>query len=151
MPHQSTDDVYEPHGSVTLTLEGRIALSRVTGPWNLELVKTWVKAVRPLERQLRSLQGHATLIVVERSMLTTPDALALMRFTAEMSYTFFHLKACALVAGPDVEGSNFASAIFKPVFDGLSPFAIFDNEADARAWIDRVLNGEVAAAPVNCA
>ncbi len=130
LPH----DVFRPHGKVQVTLEPRLTISHVHGPWNRELVQAWMAEFAQRHEAMAALGPHAGITIVTGSALATADALALMRQAMAHGYRHYQNTVSALVAGPGVTGRALAYRMFAPVFEGIVPFAAFGTEDEARAW-----------------
>lgn len=126
---------FKPHGNFSLRTEGQIIVQQVQGPWNLEMVEEWNKALTPLGYALDKSGYFAAVIDFKESAMSTPDAVARMRRVVESSVKFLKPAAHAVVAGPDVEGYLLVRTVMSRVFQDLTPYAFFDALEPALQWL----------------
>lgn len=143
MPHATAH--FKAHGQVCVTLAPGLSLSRVSGPWNRELVKEWMTAFTHLAPAMAQLGPHAGVAEITGSALATADALALMRNAVAYGAARHRLRVCAIVAASGVEGQPLVGAMFAQVFDGLVPFRPFSTMEQAQAWCLHTLGQAVPA------
>ncbi len=112
------------HGAYQTRVEGRLIITDVNGPWNLELVEAWAQQVHPLARALRDGGAHVGIAVISGSMLCPPDALARLRQVCEYGVRRQRCLAQMIVAAPEVEGRSLMAATFERMYDGLCPYLL---------------------------
>jgi hypothetical protein len=125
---------FRPHGEYKLRLEGRVLISELVGPWNLELVNTWMKAAHPIVKQLAATGPHVHMTIVTGSLLCTPEALD--RLAEVIVYTTAQMQCIGnpVVAAADVEGRALFELMYARIYDGSPPRGLFFDYASAKAW-----------------
>lgn len=122
---------FRSHGEFSTRVEGRIIISDVTGPWNKELVQEWAVSSHAL---VKSVGPHVGIAVIHDSMLCTPEALVVLRRSAEYAAQSLHCIAHAMVADKSIDGRDLVDSSFIRAYDGVIPFAIFYDLDAARVW-----------------
>jgi hypothetical protein len=125
---------FRPHGEYKLRLEGRVLISELAGPWNIELVDTWMKAAHPMVKQLAATGPHVHMTIVTGSLLCPPDALD--RLAAVIVYTTAKMQCIGnpVVAAANVEGRALFEPMYARIYDGSPPRGLFLDYASAKAW-----------------
>ncbi len=125
---------FRPHGEFKLRLEGRVLVSELAGPWNLELVDTWMKAAHPFVKQLAATGPHVHMTIVTGSLLCPPDALD--RLAAVIVYTTAKMQCVGnpVVAADNVEGRALFEPMYARIYDGSPPRGLFLDYDSAMAW-----------------
>ncbi len=125
---------FRPHGEFKLRLEGRVLVSDILGPWNLELVDAWMKEAHPMVKALAATGPHVHLTVITGSLLCTPDALD--RLAEVIVYTTLKMQCVGnpVVAAADVEGRALFEQMYARIYDGSPPRGLFLDYATAKAW-----------------
>jgi hypothetical protein len=125
---------FMPHGAYKLRLEGRVLVSELVGPWNLELVDTWMKAAHPMVKELAATGPHVHMTIVEGSLLCPPEALD--RLAAVIVYTTAKMQCIGnpVVAAANVEGRALFEPMYARIYDGSPPRGLFLDYASAKAW-----------------
>lgn len=125
---------FVPHGEYKLRLEGRVLVSELVGPWNLELVNTWMKAAHPMVKELAATGPHVHMTIVTGSLLCPPDALD--RLTEVIVYTTKYMQCIGnpVVAAADVEGRAMFEPMYARIYAGSPPRGLFLDYASAKAW-----------------
>ncbi len=123
-----------PHGEFKLRLEGRVLVSELVGPWNLELVNTWMKAAHPMVKELASTGPHVHMTIVTGSLLCPPEALD--RLAEVIVYTTAKMQCIGnpVVAAANVEGRALFEPMYARIYDGSPPRGLFLDYASAKAW-----------------
>ena len=123
-----------PHGEFKLRLEGRVLISEVVGPWNLEFVNAWMKVAHPMVKELAATGPHVHMTIVTGSLLCTPEALD--RLAEVIVYTTAHMRCIGnpVVAAADVEGRALFELMYARIYDGSPPRGLFLDYASAKAW-----------------
>ena len=121
------------HGFFEVSVEGRILISRVTGPWNLEAVEAYSEEVNRKIKQLIG-QPWGVLAIVSGEPIHTPESMQEMTDTIR-----FHrsLGRCATaLVFVDVEGVHLMKTMLAPMYiDSKEPYYFADDEASARSWL----------------
>jgi hypothetical protein len=130
---------FTPHGEYKLRLEGRILVSELVGPWNLELVDTWMKAAHPIVKQLAATGPHVHMTIVTGSLLCTPESLD--RLAQVIVYTTAKMRCVGnpVVAAANVEGRALFELMYARIYDGSPPRGLFYDYASAREWSMAIL------------
>ncbi len=125
---------FEPHGEYKLRLEGRTLVSELVGPWNLELVDTWMKAAHPMVKELAATGPHVHMTIVTGSLLCTPAALE--RLAQVIVYTTAKMQCIGnpVVAAANVEGRALFEPMYAWIYDGSPPRGLFLDYDSAKAW-----------------
>jgi hypothetical protein len=133
---------FRPHGEYKLRLEGRVLVSELVGPWNLELVDTWMKAAHPMVKALAATGPHVHMTIVTGSLLCTPPALD--RLAEVIVYTTAKMRCIGnpVVAAADVEGRALFEPMYARIYDGSPPRGLFLDYASAKAWSLELLAAE---------
>ena len=131
---------YPPHGHSSVRIEDGILISEVTGPFNMELARSWTEAMYPLAEKLK-LTGQAAAITVYRnSFLTQPDVLDYMKNAIRFAAQHQEFVAYALVVGADVEGHALADLIYRGVYEQYGTYRFFTDYEPAKVWVRATLN-----------
>ena len=134
-----TESHFPPHGKFRIYREGRILVTEVQGPWNVELVRQWGAAVRPYSLQLMHGGPWAGLAIISGSMLSTPEGMEeLARITANGAKTFACI-ANVVVAAPGVAGRGVVESAFQRIYEGVCAYAFFNEVDEARQWLRELL------------
>ena len=125
---------FEPHGEYKLRLEGRVLISELLGPWNLELVNNWMAAAHPMVKQLAASGPHVHMTIVTGSLLCPPEALD--RLAEVIVYTTARMQCIGnpVVAAADVEGRALFEPMYARIYNGSPPRGLFFDYASAKAW-----------------
>ena len=126
-----TTSAFPAHGDFLTRVDGRLIISDVTGPWNKELVEEWACAAHPVAK---GVGPHVGIAIIHGSMLCTPDALLVLRRSAEYAARGLECVAHAIVAAREVEGRDFVESSFIKAYEGVLPLAIFYTLDEARQW-----------------
>lgn len=122
------------HGEYKLRLEGRVLVSELVGPWNLELVNAWMKAAHPMVKELAATGPHVHMTIVTGSLMCPADALD--RLAEVIVYTTAKMRCVGnpVVAAADVEGRALFEPMYARIYDGSPPRGLFYDYASAKAW-----------------
>ncbi|MES2898876.1 MAG: hypothetical protein V4723_04060 [Pseudomonadota bacterium] len=125
---------FRPHGEYKLRLEGRVLVSELLGPWNLELVNNWMKAAHPIVKELAATGPHVHMTIVTGSLLCTPEALD--RLAEVIVYTTAKMQCIGnpVVAAKNVEGRALFEPMYARIYDGSPPHGLFLDYPSAKAW-----------------
>lgn len=130
---------FAPHGECRVGIEGRLLVTRVSGPWNLELVEQWAAGVLPAARLLGAQGPWAALGIVSQSMLSTPEAVAVLGKSIRRVLAEGRPLASVYAIAPGVEGRGLMNGGLERMHHGMVPVRFFDTETDARAWLTEQL------------
>lgn len=130
---------FAPHGEYQVCIEERLLVSRVTGPWNRELVELWAADALRGAQQLGDQGRWAMLAIVSQSMLSTADAVAALGKSVRQLITQSHPLASVYVAAPGTEGRGMVNSGLERMHRGSVPVRFFDSETEARAWLAELL------------
>jgi len=135
---------FDPHGTRANHIDGRILISTIQGPYNLELLQSAGEAALRLRRSLMESGPWGYIEIVERSAMATPDAIVEMKRHNEDPARNHNRVAAALVLRSGVEGSLVAKIIYMNVWSGVAhPFRIFDEFEDARRWVGNEVDAAI--------
>ncbi len=127
--------LFSAHGEFTIHQDGKILVNTVRGPWNIELVKEFSRAIDAPSRELHELGSWGGICIISESMLSSPDCLAMIRKIMCYGIPKFKMLAQAYVATRKVTGRGVIETSYERVFDGLCPFRFFDDYASAKEWL----------------
>jgi hypothetical protein len=136
--------VFRAHGRFRSTTEGQILVTYVTGPWNRELIKEWMKEMGPVAMEVAARGPYVGIAVIDESMLCPPDAMELLAKTVKYSAESMGCLANLVVAAPGVEGRHFVEPNYIRMYEGVTLYGFFDTYEEAR---QRAL--EILAAPAS--
>ncbi len=133
---------FMPHGEYKLRLEGRVLVSELVGPWNLELVNAWMKDAHPYVKQLAATGPHVHMTIVTGSLLCPPDALD--RLAEVIVYTTAKMRCVGnpVVAAANVEGRALFEPMYARIYDGSPPRGLFLDYESAMVWSLELLAAE---------
>ncbi|MES2103288.1 MAG: hypothetical protein V4634_04660 [Pseudomonadota bacterium] len=132
-------EVFTPHGQFRLHAEGRIVVSEVTGPWNVELVQNWATEVRPYSLQMQPGGPWGGIAIIRESMLCTPDAMDALGKIVAYGVENFGCIAQVVVASPDVAGRGVVEPAFQRIYEGVCAYNFFYEYEEARDWLNRLI------------
>ena len=110
-------------------------LTRVSGPWNRELVELWAADALQGAQQLSVQWRWAMLVIVSQSMLSTADAVVALGKSIRQLLAQSHPIASVYVAVPGTEGRGMVNSGLERMHHGMVPVRFFDSETEARAWL----------------
>lgn len=136
--------MFEAHGQVEVHLEGRILMTSLTGPFNVELIRHWIRISAPLAEQLGRELPFGSINIVRGSILSSPEAFDLLgRTLYHFTHTLYGV-ASACVADAAVEGRDMIESSYMRRHAQNLPQRFFYDLDSARAWV----NEQIRAAPV---
>ena len=130
---------FQAHGKFTLRVEGRLLITEVCGPWNVELVELWAKESRDLVKYLSARGKWASLAIVKQSLLSTPDAMAILGEVMSYAVKEANMVASAKVRTEDVEGFGLVEPLFHNMYKNLCPFNFFTDTSAASDWLEQFI------------
>ncbi|HEV2674436.1 MAG TPA: hypothetical protein VGV37_07835 [Aliidongia sp.] len=131
--------LFEPHGDIRFSTDGRLHLVEVRGPWNAELIDAYRRSSTATVHDFAAAGPWAAIIVTRGSTMFTDDAEAELRaMLTDPGRTLNRVAACYVI-GPEVEGYRLCDGILRNVYEPTSPFEIFDSLPPARAWCERLI------------
>jgi hypothetical protein len=128
--------VFRSHGRFRSTVEGQILVTYVTGPWNRELIKEWMREMGPVALEVSTKGPYVGIAVIDESMLCPPDAMELLGQSVKYASEKLRCLANLVVAAPGVEGRRFVEPNYVRIYEGVTQYGFFDTleEARLRAW-----------------
>ena len=133
------ETTFPPHGQFNIYLDGRILVTEVHGPWNVELVRRWAAAVRPYSLQLMPGGPWAGLALIRGSMLSTPEGMEALADVTANGVQHFGCIANIVVAAADVAGRGVIETQFKRIYEGVCAYGFFYEMTEAREWLHALL------------
>jgi hypothetical protein len=125
---------FVPHGVSRFEVRGQVLVLYSQGPFNAEHIQSLVPEFRRLAVPLQQQGPWATINVISRSMMLTPEALELMRESARWTHDHLGRIAAGYVIGPEVEGRLIMEAGLRASCTDIMPLEIFEDFAAAEAW-----------------
>jgi len=125
---------FSKHGAFTLSVDGRLLVVEVEGPWNLELIRSYGEETGPIAEAMARTGPWVLISIAKRSALFTPEAIEALRQTAITHVRRMGRIATVYVVDPTVEGYHLVDAIFESVYRGVCEVAVFETRAEAEAW-----------------
>lgn len=132
--------VFRPHGRFRSTQEGQVLITYVTGPWNRELIKEWIREMGPVAMEVAARGPYVGIAVIDGSMLCPPDALELLGQTVKYSSEHLRCLANLVVAAPEVEGRNFVEPNYVRIYEGVTRYGFFNTLDEARQRAAEILS-----------
>ncbi|MCH8620731.1 hypothetical protein [Undibacterium sp. TS12] len=133
------DSAFPPHGQFRLYLDGRILVTEVQGPWNVELVRRWAAEVRPYSLQLMPDGPWAGLALIKGSMLSTPEGMEVLAEITANGAQNLGCVANVVVAAADVAGRGVIESQFQRIYEGVCAYGFFYEIDEARRWLNALL------------
>jgi len=130
---------FSKHGAFSLSVDGRLLVVEVEGPWNLELIHSYGEETRPIAEEMARTGPWVLISIAKRSALFTPEAIDLLRQTAITHVRRMGRIATAYVVDPTVEGYRLVDAIYETVYRGVCEVAVFETRAEAEGWAQEQL------------
>lgn len=131
--------LFVPHGQFDAYVDGRLVISRVTGPWNKELVDAWALALHPLAKAVCADGPHVGIAIIQESMLCSPDALEVLRRVVLYSVQHLDNIAHVIVADASVEGRTLLAPTFASIYAGVVSHRLFETLPEAKEWANALL------------
>lgn len=130
---------FRAHGQFDISVDGRIVITEVDGPWNRELVVNWAGRMVALCEPLAATGPYVAIAVVRGSILCPPDALDSLRTAIAYGAARLDCIGNAIVADAAVEGRTLMRETYETLFEDIAPHRYCDKLADARAWAVQLL------------
>ena len=131
---------FAAHGSFHFSVEGRILISRMNGPFNAEFARAYIHGQLPIIRELAKSGPWAGLTEFSENALFPLEMSAIIRGQTIVGVQQLQLVANCWVVPPSVEGYGIVDKQALNIYHGVLPFQIFENSADARAWLESQLS-----------
>lgn len=129
-----------PHGERKIWTEGRIFFSRNVGPFNLELLQHATEESRRERIRLTNSGPWATIAIISKSVMFTPDALDMVRSNMSDPKRNGNLVATAFVVPSGTEGRVFCEDLFTPIYAlAGAAFRVFDTLEPAKIWVTEMI------------
>ena len=107
---------------------------RSEGPFNAEHIQSLAPAFREHGGRLQQRGPWATVNVVTRSLLSTPEGIEMLRKSAQWTHDHLGRAAAAYVVAQNVEGRLIMLGEIRGACTGIMPIEIFEEFAPAEAW-----------------
>ena len=137
---------FRPHGRVEIWAEGNVVRLDAAGPFNEEAIIALGAAWRSLFAELPLCGPFADVVLLRRSILASQkvvDAFGL--FLAANTQAGHAPSVVAWIVPPEIEGRSFMLPKFAEIYAAAGrPFAAFETEAEAEAWVRAKLQEAVA-------
>ncbi len=128
---------YSQHGSFATRVEGRLIISDVNGPWNVELVRSWGREAHALAVGLSG--PHVGIAVLHGSVMCPPDAFALMREMIAYAIAHLDLIGNCVAADATVEGASLLEPLYANFYDPGTPHRFFSDLDECKSWAAQLL------------
>ncbi len=125
---------FRPHGASDFEVRGQILVLRSQGPFNEEHIQSLAPAFRQLGAALQKNGPWATINMVERSILATPEAIAMLRRSIRWTHDELGRIAAAYVADHQVEGSMIMLPELRQSCLDIMPMELFEDFRSAEIW-----------------
>jgi hypothetical protein len=125
---------FPAHGASRFERRGQLLLLHSEGPFNAEHIQSLVVPFQEHGRAMAADGPWATVNVVTRSILAPPDAIAMLRRSAEWTRDEYQRVAACYVAAADVEGRSIMLRLLYECYAGVMPVEIFSELEPALAW-----------------
>ena len=125
--------LFRSHGRFISSVEGQVLITYVTGPWNRELVKEWMREMGPVAMEVSAHGPYVGIAVIEQSMLCPPDAMELLGQAVRFASENLRCLANLVVAAPGVEGRHLVERHYVRIYEGVTQYGFFDTLDEARA------------------
>lgn len=126
--------LFKPHGKFLLYRDGNILVTDITGPWNIELIKSWAKAAIPYSLEMQTSGVWGAVAIMTESMLCPPDAMQALRRNVAYSVQNLGCISHCIVANTDVLGRGIVEPAFQRVYEGLCASNFFYDYESAKLW-----------------
>lgn len=125
---------FRPHGASQFEARGQTLVLHSQGPFNAEHVQSLAPAFREFGGALQKNGPWATINVVTRSLLSTPEGIDMLRRSAQWTLEHLGRVAAAYVIAMDVEGRFIMLPEIRRSCEGIMPIEIFESLAPAEEW-----------------
>ena len=122
-----------------MEVDGRIVISEIEGPWNLELVEAWAIPAARLYAKLGASGRCGGIGVHTKSLLTSPQSIRRLRELTALAVANHNIAACAVVGAAGVEGYQLAPTFMARIYEGIVPFEMFDSVERAKVWVNHAI------------
>jgi len=123
------------HGRFDLAVDGRVLISRTSGPWNLECVLAYHDETN---RKVQSLAGSpwVVLALVGGEPIHTPESMAEIVTTIRDHRMLGRCATALVFVDVDVDARNLMKLMLSPMYvQAHEPCWFADDEATALAWL----------------
>lgn len=129
------DQLFPAHGAFSIQIENRTLITEVRGPWNAELAQLWVAEAKPIVIKLAAQNSWTSMTIIAESMLSTPEAMAILAAATFKAVNEFHLVAHATMRSRQVCGYGVLECAFEQHYLNLCPVKFFETLEPARTWL----------------
>ncbi len=130
--------MFLPHGEYRIELDNNVMLVEAKGPFNIEVVKQYSQQVAATLRQLVLLWGQ--VVILHQNSLFTPEAEQLMYKTVK-DRKEHGLVASAVIINGSASQFIIEQQVAQIYQASKVSYRFFDDECEARAWVDGALTG----------
>jgi hypothetical protein len=127
------------HGASRFERRGQVLLLYSEGPFNAEHIQTLAPHFVEHGQALAQGGAWATINVVTRSILLTPDAVDMLRRSAEWTRDEYLRVAAGYVVAPEVEGRSIVLPILYECYREVFPVEMFTELDPAMVWAGRLI------------
>jgi hypothetical protein len=131
---------FEPHGEFLNSIDDRIVVTVLRGPWNAELISIWSRDVYQYALELQKQGTWGGIAIVSESMLCTPEAMDALRNAVRFGVEKLGCISQAIVASSDVAGRGLVEPAFRRVYEGLCVSNFFDDYSSAKIWTNQQID-----------
>lgn len=131
---------FAAHGTFHFSVEGRILVSRMNGPFNAECAHAYIHAAVPIIRELTKSGPWAGLTEFSESALFPLEMSSIIRSQTMVGVQQLQLVANCWVVAPSVEGYGIVDKQALSIYHDVLPFRMFANNAEARTWLESQLS-----------
>ena len=141
----STRDIHNgrfaSHGEATYVVQGRLVISEVTGPMNVEMCEalsaTFDTTISQMDVTFRN--NWVEIIIAKKSGLATPEAVrAHRKFVEYRQRLGYSPKAIAVYLEDTQETPSFIDALWRDNFDPYGiPFMVSDDMDAVTSWLEQ--------------
>lgn len=131
---------FAPHGESQFEVRGQILILKSTGPFNAEHISSLYTVFNQYAAELQPRGPWATVNIVYRSVMATPEAVEMLRRSAEVTHRLLGRAVACYVMGPEVEGRRLMESAVRASCAGIMPLEIFETLEPALDWTQAQLD-----------
>jgi|CXWL01.1.fsa_nt_gi hypothetical protein len=125
---------FRPHGASEFEVRGQVLVLTSQGPFNAEHIQSLAPRFREYGAALQQTGPWATINVVTKSVLSTPEGIEMLRRSAQWTHDHLGRVAAAYVVAREVEGRLIMLPEIRRSCDGIMPIEFFEQFEPAEAW-----------------
>ena len=130
---------FKPHGQLQIHRDCQILVSEIAGPWNIELLELMRNALTPYAAELRKNGRGGCITIITESMLSSPEAMIMLRKLVKSGVENFDFAGQAIIAEKNVIGRGLVEPIFYPAYKNQCPFQFFYDYDAAKFWLTELV------------